>query len=271
MTKRFNDEEIKKYISENADGYLLHGINIANWRTRISVQCDKNHPTYEVDFQNFKAGKRCPYCFGTPKHSYEYIKHYIEVESGSGYKLLSKEYARNNENLSIQCNKGHIYSGDFTHFKYSNCRCPVCFEERKHGVTHWNWNGGITPLHNYLRQCINEWKKQCLKQNNYTCCLSNEVGHNLVVHHLEPFSIILKRTLKELDIPVYKEISMYSKEQLDLITQRIIENHPLTNGVPLKKEIHSLFHKLYGKGKTTPEQFEEFKQCYYSGEFKGVI
>lgn len=57
------------------------------------------------------------------KHSYEYVKNYIE---NFGYILLSEEYIDANKKIKIMCNKGHIYEATFSQFKYQNQRCPYC-------------------------------------------------------------------------------------------------------------------------------------------------
>ncbi|OHD25758.1 MAG: hypothetical protein A2Y34_05515 [Spirochaetes bacterium GWC1_27_15] len=59
----------------------------------------------------------------------------------------------------------------------------------------------------------------------------------------------------------------YTNEELELIEQQFILIHnkyPL--GVCLTKNIHDLYHNLYGND-NTPEQFEEFTKRYQLGEF----
>lgn len=61
------------------------------------------------------------------KLTYEEVKNFIEVESGSGCKLLSEEYIRNNSKLLIMCKCGNNFKTEYTTFKCSNKRqCNKC-------------------------------------------------------------------------------------------------------------------------------------------------
>lgn len=61
------------------------------------------------------------------KFTHEEVKHFIEVESGSGCKLLSEEYKKTNDKLKIQCKCGNKFEASFSKFKSKNKRqCNEC-------------------------------------------------------------------------------------------------------------------------------------------------
>jgi hypothetical protein len=74
-----------------------------------------------------------------------------------------------------------------------------------------------------------KWMRDVFKRDNYTCVITGIRGGDLVAHHLDGWH--------------------WCEEK----------RHEVSNGVTLKKEIHELFHKTYGSGNNTKEQFEEFK------------
>jgi hypothetical protein len=92
---------------------------------------------------------------------------------------------------------------------------------------------------------------------NYKCIVTHERFN--VIHHLYGFDLILEEVFNETGITKKRTISEYTFDELNLIKEKCIEihnQHPL--GVCLSTDIHELFHKMYGRGKNTPEQFTEF-------------
>lgn len=70
------------------------------------------------------------------KLTLEEVKNYIEVESGSGCKLISSEYINSKEKLDIQCKCGEIFQVSLEKFKYQNKRqCNKCS-----GIVKWDIN-----------------------------------------------------------------------------------------------------------------------------------
>jgi hypothetical protein len=96
-------EFVKKYIE--SFGYRLLSKEYKNAKSKLKVKCDKGHE-YDVRWDNFKSGQRCPKCFGNVRLAYNFVKESIEKE---GYELLSEEYKNIHSKLKVKCNKGHEY------------------------------------------------------------------------------------------------------------------------------------------------------------------
>lgn len=120
LTYEFIKEQFEKC------GYKLLSQKYINANTKLKVECDKGHQ-YEVTYGHFYSGERCPICFGTPKHTFEYIKKQFEKE---GYELLSKEYNGNREKLKVECPNKHIYEVSYHSFQRGT-RCSVCAGNQK--------------------------------------------------------------------------------------------------------------------------------------------
>ena len=127
---RYSYVEVKEYIE--SFGYKLLSQEYTNAREKLKLQCPEGH-IWEVRFYSFKNnGTRCFHCkvkerSEKRKHSYDFVKNEFEKE---GYKLLSTEYHKNDENLLVECPKGHNYEVRFNNFKQGK-RCPICELEKR--------------------------------------------------------------------------------------------------------------------------------------------
>ena len=131
----WTDEKIIEYIEEEGYKFIRFidekdGVvyNKKGYGRRIEIWCgNPNHKPYDVRFGNFKGKlkRRCPYCNGGIKYTYDYIKNYVE---SFGYTLLSKEYINCKETIIVQCDKGHKpYETTFDNF--TQCKCSKCGHE----------------------------------------------------------------------------------------------------------------------------------------------
>lgn len=144
--------------------------------------------------------------------------------------------------------------------------CRYCGKELTKGENHYLWKGGISQLTFYVRSYLYDWKAKSIEAFNYKCGVT---GNTIdAVHHLYSFNLILKETLDNLNLKIHSKINQYTDDEKSKIVAECLKLHDNYGlGIPLCKEVHDLFHELYGKGNNTPEQFEEFKTRYNIGEF----
>lgn len=117
--RKLTYDYVKKYIESH--GYKLISKEYRNAKENLEVECPKGH-IYDVNYSNFKSGKRCPYCNGKHKYTKEEMLSYFQSE---GYEVLSSEYEDTSSRLIVKCNHGHIYDTTFLNFKNGK-RCPEC-------------------------------------------------------------------------------------------------------------------------------------------------
>ena len=118
-------------------------------------------------------------------------------------------------------------------------------------------SGVYNSLSEYIRKRNKQWKKDSARNCNFKCSLSGERFQ--AIHHIYGMNLILNETLDLLNINVKNSFNDYNQEELDLILMKFLEvqnTYPL--GICLKKEIHKLFHDIYGYGNNIPSQWEEF-------------
>lgn len=190
--------------------------------------------TSKISLSNFKKGKRCNKCGDLQRSESqsldpEYV--YKNIES-RGYIILDKNFQNVNTKLSLKCNNGHVLQASFRSLKGNNYNCFYCSRESKRGENHHNYIHGLSREHridrNISRVFHNEWKRALLRNFNYKCCICDG-NVKLSAHHLNGYN------------------------------WDIDNRYNVENGVILCKHHHDKFHKIYGKGNNTIEQFNEYK------------
>lgn len=129
------------------------------------------------------------------------------------------------------------------HFCSTECHGKWKSENKK-SENNPNWNPNLTDEERITKRNYEEYNdciKQVLERDDYTCQVTGKRGGKLEVHHLNCYSD-------------------FKEGRTDI-----------NNCITLSKEIHRLFHKIYGKKHNTKEQFEEFEHRYINKEFKEVI
>lgn len=121
-------------------------------------------------------------------------------------------------------------------------------------------------LSKFLRGNIGSWKSESMEQCNYMCILTQ--SKDFAIHHLYSFSQIVSQTIEDNNIELKEKFNEYTKEELIYILEKFIELHnqyPL--GVCVRKDIHDLFHRIYGTT-TTPEMWNDFVNNYKKGNIQ---
>lgn len=109
-------------------------------------------------------------------------------------------------------------------------------------------------LLDYVRENNKEWKIRSMENCNYRCVVTGENFND--IHHIHGFNLIVFEALQEIDIDLNKNYNEYSENELKMFLNKVLEvqdRYPL--GVCLASEIHSGFHKKYGFGNNTEEQW----------------
>jgi len=274
--KHINVENLK--IRFKNRGYIPLFEKYINNREYLEYICEKHRDKgiLKISYSNFDKGRGCKYCGAENRKSSRRIYNIYTIRKEfkeRGYTLNSNIFTSLDENLFYTCDKHPNYgeqSVTYYGFKKATHNCKECYAENSKGSNSAHWKGGLTPLYNALRKHITPWIEDSKNKSKRKCVLTGK--RSSLVHHLYSFNTILLETLEILNIKWDKKIGIKLEDLSDELTELIKikflglhYNYGL--GVCVSKRYHILFHKLYGAGNNTPEQFEEFKQRYLSGEF----
>jgi hypothetical protein len=257
-------EDVKNFTE--SVGYSLVSESYKNTKTKLMFKCPVGHE-FEMQYNNFKHGQRCPYCCGHIKLTYDRIKENIETR---GYSLLTpeEEFYKNTQKLITSCSRGHIYSVTHNNFVRGH-RCRKCNRIEILLKKDYPKNREKLLTYHLRSMLLDSWTIPCLKRSGYLCDLTGEKGSNnniLRVHHIYPFVKILEETLVELGLKRHKYCESYSPIELYNIESLIKEKHKVENGFVIGNKYHRAFHKKYGNN-STKEQLEEFIKDFKKGEF----
>lgn len=266
------------YTMENMDTYIsknrkeIEFVKNQKWinnNSKLTFKCLIHNEEFSQTWGNFQSGQGCPKCgrektSNSRKFTIEMIREkIIGMSKDEEVELVSTEYINAQDNLVFKC---LIHNKEFpmTWSNFSSGKgCKLCYTENRGGENHPMWKGGITSLNNHLRNAILKWKYDSFKECDKTCDITGVKSRNNIIHHLHPFSEIVKETMAILDLPIHQEINKYSSEELKSIDKKCLELHYKYGlGVCLTKDSHKEFHLIYGqnKGDNTKEQYKEFKE-----------
>jgi len=131
--KTLSYEEVKYFIEiESESGCKLLSTEYINAHENLKIKC-KCGNDFNVCFNNFKSDnqRQCQECgyknIGNKlRKPYEIVKYFIEVESESNCKLISKSYIDAKSNLDIECECGNKFTTTYDNFSSGKRQCEVC-------------------------------------------------------------------------------------------------------------------------------------------------
>lgn len=122
-------------------------------------------------------------------------------------------------------------------------------------------------LSDYVRSRLYIWKSQFREDNNYTCAITGKRS-NIIVHHCRGFNLLLEETIEALNFSIKDNFQDYTNEELDEFVTVFMEiQNEYDACVCITEDIHKLFHKEYGYGNNTVEQWEQFVNDYRNGKY----
>ena len=204
-----------------------------NNSTKIKCRCRLDGFEWYAIPNNLTSKEQgCPKCSNNNKKTHEQFmeEFYIKNLNAKNIKILG-EYININTTIKCKCLlDGEIWYPRADHLLEGH-GCPRCQARNKSGENSIWWNPNLTQEdrednRNYPE--YKEWRIKCYKRDNYTCQVTGKKGGDLCVHHLYSYS-------------KYKCL------------RTVMEN-----GITVSKEIHELFHKMYGNKNNTLEQWKEF-------------
>lgn len=117
---------------------------------------------------------------------------------------------------------------------------------------------GYSDVYAYIRSCLAPWRDNYRQECGFTCRLSGS-NSNIVVHHIRGFGLILAEAMDNIDFPLYEKVSEYSQSQLnDLFDEYMQLQTSYNQYICITEPIHKQFHRIYGYGNNTLEQWNEF-------------
>lgn len=230
---KYSIENIKLWLKLNNKPFILLSDIYVNNSTKLKFMCVDNSHIIYMSWADMRTSKVCPKCY----HSYEGYNEFLRClkeKFGNEYDIIGKWNGSQNKTIFIHNKCNTIFEKTPNSFmqghRCNNTKC--CYAS---GENHYRWNPNLT-YEDRIKERKSEdgyvtFIKSVLKRDKYHCQCCHANG-NLVVHHKDGYNWCVDKRVD------------------------------LSNGITLCKDCHSKFHKTYGFGNNTKEQFEKFMSNY---------
>lgn len=170
MSKKNTIDNIRNVVE--SVGYTLLSTEYVDAKHKLDLLCDNGHH-FEMKYNNFQQGQRCPVCNKSKSLPINEVRLYIEKNN---CELLSTEYINAKHKLDLLCDKGHHFKQTFREFKQFKRRCPICANNIKHSYKYIKDSFeqfGYKLLSTEYINSLTKLKIQCDKGHNYTGTFAN--------------------------------------------------------------------------------------------------
>lgn len=221
--------------SKNREKYLL------------KFRCKNNHIFFRTWNDICQGNMRCEECRRRFNNHEQFVE-YIHNKYNGEYEVLS-DYINSSTKIIVR----HVKCGNIFKIKPEHLAnghgCPNALCCKKRGKEHYKYNENITDEERFLdrksKKEYRDWRILVYKKYNFTCdiCGANKSSGNvkIIAHHLESYDL---------------------NENL---------RYDVSNGVALCECCHKDFHKKYGFGKNTNNQYIEYKNNHDNIEVRHQI
>lgn len=232
-TKTHSIDYVKEVFRNNGCVFMDNEYLGVDTPHKYRCECGR---TSRISLTGLVAGNRCRDCgievrSSWHRFSYEYVFNLFEA---SGCRLLEQDYKNNQQILSYVCSCGNISATRLASFQKGH-RCKQCGIQKISGSNSSSYNPSLTEEERNLR--VNDrqgrrWAVAVKERDNFKCRVTScNISVNLVAHHLDGYD-------------KYEE-----------------KRYEINNGITLCRDCHIEFHRLYGFGNNTKEQFKEWLSC----------
>lgn len=152
------------------------------------------------------------------------------------------EYTNASTKVKCICSHGHECDIILSQLLVHRSGCQKCALEKRSGLNHWNYKGGVSILEDVIRQSLDSWKKSIREYYNYRCPITGNSGLETVVHHLYSLNNIFNDVVNELKVNINDKQSTINafedESEYYLLLNKIIEKHKIETGILISKNIH---------------------------------
>ena len=242
MPKRKTNDEFVKELKEKLPNIIPLEIYFNN-HTKIKCKClIHNELCSTTPHLLLKGHNCCKKCIGEERTKRLLMSNeqFLQQLTKKNIDVVPLEkYKGNNTKILFKCSCGDLWETTPERVLLGN-HCKKCGYKSFSGENNHFYNPNLSEddrnnsLYRFRNPRYKEFVYNCFKRDNYTCQISGKKSKgDIVVHHINGYNWDIKN------------------------------RYNINNGITLNKEIHKEFHKVFGKGNNTKEQFVRFVATLY--------